>query len=110
MNTTKSAIPATKSNNNNNKVPCPYQGCTKKVYQNMTHCKCGRHYLGGECWWCNPKKAPNDWQYKTEAISKKAGQKSTTAILHQDSGLATPSTKATTLGGLTIGDNFLATD
>ncbi|KAK4096005.1 hypothetical protein N658DRAFT_502080 [Parathielavia hyrcaniae] len=70
--------------------------CGKGITKGWKHCNgCGQHTKGGPCWWCKPEDAPDSWGKKSIAIEKKrqreADQTSTTALLHQQSGVANPS-------------------
>ncbi|GAB1312040.1 hypothetical protein MFIFM68171_02250 [Madurella fahalii] len=77
--------------NNEEKLDC--QVCDKPLlWGGASHCSdCGYHHRRDICWWCNPEKAPDSWLKKKEALTRKAAKKSTTAPLHQQSGIAHPS-------------------
>ncbi|KAK4242950.1 hypothetical protein C7999DRAFT_36734, partial [Corynascus novoguineensis] len=90
----------TTGNTNAGNRKTPYRGtcgiCKKTLFQKQKHCKgCDSHISKGvdECWWCDPEKAPDTWHNKEVARLKKAErQRSTTAPLHQQSGVANAST------------------
>ncbi|KAK4243606.1 hypothetical protein C7999DRAFT_36047 [Corynascus novoguineensis] len=81
---------------NTSKRKTPYRGtcgiCKKSIYRDHKHYKrCDSHILKSvdDCWWCDPEKAPDTWQNKEAARLKKAErQRSTTAPLYQQSGVA----------------------
>ena len=109
--TTRTHPPNTnKSDNSKKKKRC--NKCNKDVYENNTHCDtCRKCRPGNVCWVCEPEKAPDNWPGKEKALQKKQNQRSTTAPLHQNSGLGTPSTRAPpnlNQGNFLFGSNFAA--
>ena len=90
--------------------------CNRDANENYTHCDtCQRCRPGSVCWACEPEKAPDSWPGKRDALRKKQNQHSTTAPLHQNSGLGTPSTTVTSRpnrnqGNFLFGSNFMAID
>jgi hypothetical protein len=75
--------------NDEDMVKC--RDCDQKCHHDAKLCKaCGRHYKGDTCWWCEPEKAPDSWFYKKKALKRKKEAKSTTAPLHQQSGVSNP--------------------
>jgi hypothetical protein len=78
------------TNNDNEKVKC--KDCDFKIHKGFKHCKaCGNHIKTEPCWWCSPELAPSNWKNKKLAIEKKKERAtSTTAPLHQQSGVANP--------------------
>ncbi|KAL2192535.1 hypothetical protein P885DRAFT_27796 [Corynascus similis CBS 632.67] len=106
--------------NNNSTTPtntgnkkAPYRGtcsiCKKTISQKQKHCKgCDSHILKSvdECWWCDPEKAPDMWKHKEAARLKKAErQRSTTAPLYQQSGVANASTSKSPAENTANSDN-----
>ncbi|KAK3307193.1 uncharacterized protein B0T15DRAFT_394709 [Chaetomium strumarium] len=68
--------------------------CGRKQAKKAKHCKdCDNHHKGDICWYCHPEEAPDSWAKKQEYLEKKKkkqGKGSTTAPLHQQSGVANP--------------------
>ncbi|KAN0071038.1 hypothetical protein V8E54_011203 [Elaphomyces granulatus] len=87
--------------------------CNRNVNETHSHCDtCQRCRPDSVCWVCEPEKAPDSWPGKNEALQKKQDQRSTTAPLHQNSGLGTPSTTAAPRpnrdqGNFLFGSNFM---
>ncbi|KAK3352616.1 hypothetical protein B0T25DRAFT_606577 [Lasiosphaeria hispida] len=47
--------------------------CDIKIGKNWVHCQRGKHYPKDHtCYWCEPEKAPDNWQNKAKAIELKA--------------------------------------
>lgn len=103
-----------RSDNLSKKTHC--NKCNRNVDENHSHCDtCQRCRPGSVCWVCEPEKAPDSWPGKNEALQKEHNQRSTTAPLHQNSGLGTPSTTATSRsnrdqGNFLFGSNFMVID
>lgn len=78
--------------------------CNEKKWKKTKHCNgCGYHHAGSVCWVCNPDQAPQGWTpknfvRKTGNNNDNNGKSSSSGPLHQQSGVANPTTpgKATT--------------
>jgi hypothetical protein len=91
------------SNNNlslSNNVFNTCDVCGKSKHKNFVHGDvCAQHKPSkpdAVCFWCNPDQAPDGWKPKQDAIRKKKQREkgmSTTAALHQQSGLQVPATQ-----------------
>lgn len=72
------------------------KSCQHPLKRGFKHCKgCNNHIYRkhSTCWYCEPEQAPDTWVNKTKAVQAKAErQRSTTAPLHQQSGIANAST------------------
>lgn len=54
--------------------------CTKGLRKGNQHCMgCGRHHPKGKaCWWCDPDKAPKDWEHREKAQADRQERRQST--------------------------------
>jgi hypothetical protein len=87
---------------------CP--DCPATFYRPVVHCKCGNHHTPkGTFWACNPEDAPDAWPRKAEFLEKKRTKEtatSSTAPLHQNSGVSNPHNSPARISNMLYTTNF----
>lgn len=101
--TTSTTAPSTATGDKKHKK-C--NDCERTFKGPVKHCHCGHHHRpGGKCWSCNPELAPDEWPRKAEMMAKK-NEGTSTASLHQNSGLSNPQTSSARTVNLLHSTNF----